>query len=147
MEINKRQLILDLYGVPKSPNQLTARHWAVKEKEIKRWNMEIWVALQKLGYRGRNPQYPKFINPKIVITQYRYGKLDNIDNLKASVKFIIDQLTPPLGRKKYGLGIIAFDDRELIDDDVKVKQERIKRSESQHTTIIIEEEERCRNLI
>jgi Holliday junction resolvase RusA-like endonuclease len=82
----KYHVIIEISGLPKTVNELGRKHWAVKVKHNRKWQEEIFYALQK----KERPEKPL---EKVVLQFTRYSSMEpDFDNLVNSFKPIMDAL-------------------------------------------------------
>lgn len=132
--IRRRRMILNLVleSVTDSANKYKRYHWAIKNREVNKWTL---LLLKCFGENNKFPIVP-LKRAEVSICQYRHRLLDP-DNLYGSCKILLDCMTPPNLRKRYGLGIIASDSAYNL--NLSVGQIRIQKTYPQKTEIEIRE--------
>ena len=143
-------MILDIPYVTMSINKYMA-HWGYKTSERKRWHRLIFHELHKQGlaqkmtwriigdgYVTQNRVKP--VKVRFGCTIYRIRKLDSLDNLKASLKPVLDALKrfDPKQAQYKGIGLI-YDDNEQYLEEGKIEQVKVKHKKDEHTVIILEQ--------
>jgi len=136
-----QKIIIDINGMMPSENKLMRMHWAEKKKLREKF---YWLFLEGLNKSEGYRKYEKILPFKRCEIYYIFFKKYLLDNENLHTKMLTDFLTPPIGRKIYGFGIIEQDNPKCIFNLHKI-QKKIKKGEEEKIRIIIENLEEVEN--
>jgi Holliday junction resolvase RusA-like endonuclease len=92
-------------SLPHSPNYLNGKHWAIRAAWKDAWKEEVWAQWNTVKQNYKGVELP-FKKAKLEIFVFYSGISQDMDNLYASLKPIIDALTDN--------GIIPDDSKEFL---------------------------------